>query len=123
MRRTRSEGRRYSPEQFANLVAVTEPWLSCDDCFEQLDTRVDALLEGAADLDDAFRVHLARCAACYEEAETLLTLAADDRDASQEHALQQLRNVIDPDRALPANPAPRHGKRQPLRRRRHGSPD
>lgn len=62
------------------LTLDTEPWLSCDDCFEHVDEYVEHVLadrpaeEGMA----AMAVHLRGCPACAEEAATLVTLAAED---------------------------------------------
>jgi len=51
------------------LLLDTTPWLSCDDCFEQLDTYVEAWLR-----DPAMDRHLQGCAACDEEARSLTAL-------------------------------------------------
>jgi hypothetical protein len=73
-----SEGRRLTPEAARLLTLSTEPWLSCEDCFELMDVYVEKLL---ADPDTTempeMRVHLTGCAACAEEAESLLALLAD----------------------------------------------
>lgn len=65
------------------LTLSTEPWLSCDDCFELMDVYVERLLSDpdTPDLPE-MRVHLRGCAACAEEAESLLVLVAeqDGRD-------------------------------------------
>ncbi|MEZ5321152.1 MAG: hypothetical protein R2698_03540 [Microthrixaceae bacterium] len=74
-------------EQAASLTAVTEPWLSCDDCFEQIDSFVDALVTRRARLDEPLRVHLARCPACLEEAESLISLVAEAESADVESLL------------------------------------
>lgn len=88
-------GRRYTAAQIAALTAAGEPWLSCDGCFDELDGAVDALAGGARLLDEPLRVHLARCPACLEEAETLLVLAAQDRGADEERLLERLRSLVD----------------------------
>lgn len=79
--------RRLTEQQAASLVAVTEPWLSCDDCFERVDAYVDALLGSGARLDQPLRVHLARCPACFEEAESLIGLVAESDGVSPAEAI------------------------------------
>lgn len=69
---------RLTAEALERLTVDTEPWLSCDDCFEHLDTVIDALVHESRPLPERFRVHLAACAACEEEALSLATLIADD---------------------------------------------
>ena len=65
------------------LTLDTEPWLSCEDCFALADRYAEALVEdpGTAQLPEML-VHLRACAACAEEAESLLLLVArqDGRD-------------------------------------------
>jgi len=71
-----------TPEVVRRLTADPHPWLSCDDCFRLVDQFVELLLdEGplAAQRMPAMRAHLSGCAACREEAQTLLALAAADR--------------------------------------------
>jgi len=83
------------PRAAAQLTVKAEPYLSCDDCFEQVDVRVDALVSGVAEsLPDAFRAHLIGCAACRDEARSLVELAAQDAGVDAETALARL------DRAL-----------------------
>ena len=60
------------------LLVDTEPWLSCDECFDQVDAYVEQLIAGRLDAMPAMRVHLGGCPACAEEAATLLLLAATD---------------------------------------------
>ena len=66
-----------SPAAIARLTANTEPWLSCDDCFDHVDTAVEGLLGSAVPLTPDFRAHLHGCAACREEAQSLVALVAD----------------------------------------------
>jgi hypothetical protein len=81
-----THGRReLTAQTLRRLTVDPEPWLSCDDCFRLVDEYVDLIISGQA-ADQAtelpqfepLRVHLAGCAACSEEAATLLQLAADD---------------------------------------------
>lgn len=106
MKHDGSTGRRLTAEQVASLVAVTEPWLSCDDCFDTIDRCVDALIDGVRQLDEPLLVHFARCAACREEAETLLTLAAQDRGIEPDGLLERLASLIDQPRTEPDVPEP-----------------
>ena len=68
---------RPSPEAIDRLTANTEPWLSCDDCFERLDVVIDGLVHSNHPLPEAFRVHLMACPACDEEARSLAALVGD----------------------------------------------
>jgi hypothetical protein len=71
-----------TPEVVRRLTVDPHPWLSCDDCFRLVDQYVELVLdEGqlAAERMPAMRTHLSGCAACREEAQTLLALAASDR--------------------------------------------
>jgi hypothetical protein len=56
------------------LLLDTTPWLSCDECFERMDTYVEALLQDASHDDPAMAAHLRGCPACAEEADTLVDL-------------------------------------------------
>ena len=59
-----------------SLTLYTEPYLSCDDCFDLVDSYVEALLSDPNHDQPAMRTHLAGCAACAEEAQSLLCLVA-----------------------------------------------
>lgn len=65
-------------EMIASLLADTNPYLSCDDCFAQLDEYVERLVADPRYEDAAVNAHLAGCAACAEEASTLLELLTKD---------------------------------------------
>jgi hypothetical protein len=56
------------------LILDTGPWLSCDDCFERMDTYVEALVDDASYDDPAMAGHLRGCPACAEEADALVEL-------------------------------------------------
>jgi hypothetical protein len=60
------------------LLLDTTPWLSCDACFAQMDTYVEARLSDAYHRDAAMDQHLRGCAACDEEARSLVALLTDD---------------------------------------------
>lgn len=67
-------------QTLANLLGPGEPEIGCDECFAELDRFVELELEGA-DADNAvpgLRAHLAGCAACREEYESLKALLGDD---------------------------------------------
>ncbi|HWJ81207.1 MAG TPA: hypothetical protein VNS55_03130 [Nocardioides sp.] len=68
------------PEAIRQMTMASDPWLSCDDCFDLLDRVVEDLLTGRAPMDESFRVHLRACAVCREEASSLATLVAADHD-------------------------------------------
>ena len=89
-----SADRRLSPGALDRLTTEPGPWLSCDDCFRLVDRYVEALLTGGADASAAdlaaMPAHLSGCAACAEEATTLLLLAAGDEDVDPADALRRL---------------------------------
>jgi len=66
-----------SAEMIAGLLADSGPYLSCDDCFAQIDEYVDRRLADPHYEDPAMKAHLAGCGACAEEAETLRELVDD----------------------------------------------
>jgi hypothetical protein len=69
-------------EQARQLTLDSEPWLSCDDCFELMDRYVEEILRDPETTAlPAMRVHLAACSACAEEAESLRDLVAGEDDA------------------------------------------
>lgn len=58
----------------AALLVDTTPYLSCDECFDRMDTHVEAVLADPGYRDHAMDRHLAGCAACDEEAKSLIAL-------------------------------------------------
>lgn len=78
------------PQAVDRLLANTEPWLSCDDCFEQLDVAIEAVLGSGVPPAEAVRVHLAACPVCREEAESLATLVAHDYHLAPGEAVRRL---------------------------------
>lgn len=73
--------RNLDPAAVDALVLDTTPWLSCDECFERMDTYVESLLSASSDHDHpdpAMAKHLAGCGACDEEAQSLMALLAQD---------------------------------------------
>ena len=59
------------------LLLDTDPYLSCDDCFAQLDQYVERRVREPGYEAPRMRTHLEGCGACAEEAETLLSLLLD----------------------------------------------
>lgn len=57
-----------------NLFLDSSPYLSCDDCFEQIDGHVERLATDPNHQDLAMQVHLMACGACADEAEVLMEL-------------------------------------------------
>ena len=60
-----------SPDVIARLLTDTDPYLSCDECFARIDEFVEQRLADPSYRDVPMDVHLAGCAVCAEEAETL----------------------------------------------------
>lgn len=68
------------PQRLLNrLLGPTGPELSCEACFDQLDTYTELELSGhnADDRVPGMRAHLEGCPACAEEHDSLLALIAD----------------------------------------------
>ena len=84
-------GRRLTPEAVRRLTVDAQPWLSCDDCFQLVDQFVELVLADPRAAAPAMDAHLTGCAACLEEAESLLLLAAEDAGVDPAAALRRLR--------------------------------
>lgn len=56
------------------LLTDTTPWLSCEECFERMDTYAEAAVADPAHVDQAMDTHLRGCVACDEEARSLIEL-------------------------------------------------
>lgn len=83
--------RQLGAEAARRLTLSTDPWLSCEGCFDRMDTFVEALLADSPAADDpAMRVHLASCPACAEELESLLVLVAEESGVDGATALRRL---------------------------------
>lgn len=63
-----------TPDTIAKLLTNTDPYLSCDECFVRIDEYVEHTLTDPSYRDVPMDVHLAGCAVCSEEAETLAEL-------------------------------------------------
>lgn len=57
-----------------SLLRDTTPWLSCEECFERMDTYAEAAVHDPLHRDEAMTTHLQGCAACDEEAQSLIDL-------------------------------------------------
>ena len=64
-------------DMVVRLLLDTDPYLSCDDCFAQLDQYVERRVREPGYEESRMRTHLEGCGACAEEAETLLSLLLD----------------------------------------------
>ena len=79
-----------SRDAIARLTANTNPWLSCDECFDQVDAAIEALLGSTVPLATGFGTHLRGCAACHEEAQSLAALVAEQYDVTAAEAVARL---------------------------------
>lgn len=82
------------------LTTLSEPYLSCSDCFEQVDACVDDLTDGGDTIDEPLRIHLQSCVVCLDEAETLLELATEDKGLVETEVLERFRTIVN----TPATP-------------------
>lgn len=64
----------------AGLLVDTEPYLSCDDCFERIDQYAERRLTDPSHDDPEMDTHLAGCGACAEEARALEELLRQDAE-------------------------------------------
>jgi hypothetical protein len=71
--------RRAPGDAVSSLLADTDPYLSCDECFDRLDQYVEQLVRDPGYQDRAMRAHLLACAACADEADSLLELITAGR--------------------------------------------
>ena len=84
-----------SPGAIRRLTLSSDPWLSCDDCFDLLDEVIEETLSSGAGMREAFRVHLRACTVCCQEAYSLATLVAPDLDIGPGLAVAKLDAVLD----------------------------
>ena len=85
----------FSPQAIERLTMSSDPWLSCDDCFEQIDELVEECLTGHGPVSRPLQVHLRACTVCREEAHSLVTLAAPDYGVDPARAAAALDAIID----------------------------
>ncbi|MEO6944523.1 MAG: hypothetical protein ABI053_07415 [Lacisediminihabitans sp.] len=83
-----------SPEAIDRLTANTEPWLSCDDCFELVDVAIEAMVVSSTPFSEEFRVHLLRCPACHEEARSLAEIVAIDHGLSPAQTIGRIDSAL-----------------------------
>lgn len=69
-----------SPHALRSLLVDSEPYLSCDECFAQIDVYVEAMIDDPAHRDTPMEVHLEACGVCAEEAAALIELVRPTRD-------------------------------------------
>ncbi|MEO8518120.1 MAG: hypothetical protein ABI438_02985 [Dermatophilaceae bacterium] len=81
-----------SPQTTRRLTLDTEPFLSCDDCFDMVDRYAEALLSDPDHDQPAMRTHLAGCTACAEEARSLILLVAEQDGLDPEPALRRIQD-------------------------------
>jgi hypothetical protein len=65
-------------DTIASLLTDTDPYLSCDDCFDQIDQYVERRVADPHHEDPLMETHLRGCGACAEEARTLEELLRQD---------------------------------------------
>jgi hypothetical protein len=83
-----------TPEQIDRITGQSDPYLSCDDCFEQTDTAVEEALRPHGWLSESFRIHVLSCPACHDDATSLAELIADDFDLSPAQAVARLEAAL-----------------------------
>lgn len=83
-----------TPETARRLTIDTEPWLSCDDCFDLIDQYLEALMSGTRTPMLPMSVHLVGCTACYDEALSLLTLIAVEDELDPTLAISRLNAAL-----------------------------
>lgn len=76
------------------LTLNSDPWLSCDDCFDQADVMVEGLIAENIPLTHEFGVHLRACPACHEEATALAELVAEDFNLRVKDVLDRLEAAV-----------------------------
>lgn len=91
-----TEPRTVNASSIDALTIDSEPYLSCDNCFEQTDEAIEALLAQRRDLDRAFVVHLRACPACRDEARTLAEFAAAEYGLTSHDAVARFDRQLVP---------------------------
>ncbi len=83
-----------SAEALARLTLDANPWLSCDDCFDQVDRYAEDVVLGTGLLPATFRAHLRGCPVCLEEARSLVALVAIDAGRSPVASVGRLEDAV-----------------------------
>lgn len=78
----------------AHLSSDFEPWLSCDDCFDQVDVAIEDFVSRGTAVTGALRAHLRGCPACMEEARVLVTMVAEDAGLDFERLLVRFDDLL-----------------------------
>jgi hypothetical protein len=91
----------FSAQAIERLTMSSDPWLSCDDCFEQIDALVEECLTGRGPVSLPLQVHLRACTVCREEAHSLVTLVAPEHGLDPARAAVALDAIIDGDQDRP----------------------
>lgn len=86
--------RELDDETIDRLLTDSEPWLSCDDCFEQADGAIEGAVAENVALDRRFGVHLVACPVCLDEARALAELIALDLGLPPADALRRLDEMV-----------------------------
>jgi hypothetical protein len=73
-----SRATRLSASAVDALLRDTTPWLSCEECFERMDAYAEGVVRGLPP-EEAMAKHMRGCAACEEEAQSLIELLRADR--------------------------------------------
>lgn len=94
-----STNREITQQLAERLIQDTDPYLSCDDCFDQADIAIESLLREGTPLTDEFRTHLSGCGVCHEEALALAELIAPDWGLSATQADEVLAHALHPETA------------------------
>jgi hypothetical protein len=76
------------------LTTATDPWLSCDDCFDQLDMVVEDVLARGLPMSRPFAVHLTGCSVCAEEARSLASLIAPEHGLGTAESLRAVERAV-----------------------------
>lgn len=88
-----SSGRLLDEAAVHALTLSTDPYLSCDECFDLVDKLADTLLaDPSTEAMQPLRIHLRGCPACAEEAESLVALLAEDAGIDAGPVLARLRD-------------------------------
>jgi hypothetical protein len=83
-----------TPDAIGRMTLSTEPWLSCDDCFDLLDAVVETVLTRTEGMSEELRVHLTGCSVCRDEATSLATLVASDHGLDPARATALLGSAL-----------------------------
>lgn len=82
-------------ETIDRLTADPGLWVSCEECFDELDVAVETAMTSPGSLSEQFRDHLTHCAACGEEARSLAEVVAGDLHLSPTQARARLEAALD----------------------------